>query len=74
METLNIESSVASQLVFLADMGLLQITFRSGKVYRYEADVDVWAEVKAILEEGSSFGKFFNKVIRSLPTWKRLGE
>ena len=71
-EALALQSSVADEAIFIPDLGILQVRFKSGKVYRYEADLDIWAAVKSTVENGESFGKLFNKMVRQLPTWKKV--
>ncbi len=71
-ETLPLQSSMADEAIFIPDLGILQVRFKSGKIYRYEADSDIWADVKSTVESGESFGKLFNKMVRQLPTWKKV--
>ena len=71
-ETLPLQSSMADEAMWVPDLGILQIRFKSGKIYRYEADSDIWAAVKTAVESKESFGKLFNKAIRQLPTWKKV--
>ena len=71
-EAIALQSSVADEAIFIPDLGILQVRFKSGLVYRYEADEAVWAAVKTAVESKESFGKLFNKAIRQLPTWKKV--
>lgn len=63
MERQPIESSSMVDAGFDADSGVLEITFRSGKRYRYE---NVPAEVFDKLMSADSAGKFFASAIRPM--------
>ena len=61
MNVIAVESSTLAAIAYDDDRGILQLEFRSGKMYRY---FGVPAAVCEGLLRASSKGKYFNEVIR----------
>jgi hypothetical protein len=61
MNIQEVESSVIASVGHDADRDVLEVRFRSGRVYNYRA---VPADVYAALLAAESIGRYFNEVIR----------
>jgi len=61
MHRTSVESSVIASLGYSADDRILEVEFRSGRIYQY---FEVSAERHQRLMAAESIGRYFNKMIR----------
>lgn len=64
-----LDSSSLRSVGYLADAGALEITFRSGAVYRYSG---VPPHIHQALLDAKSKGRYFNAAIRSNFPFERI--
>ncbi len=69
METTTVDSSTIAQIRYEAETQTLEITFNSGRVYRYFA---IPVSLHRAFVGCDSKGKFFNENIRDLYSFVRL--
>ena len=62
MDVENVQSSVLASVGYDADRKILEVRFRSGRIYQY---FDVPPAIYKKLLSASSVGSYFNKVVRA---------